>query len=73
MASNSVKSSESFWDKALKVGTSLQSSAAMFLPYLMQQNAYNYSNYPSIQLDDRTLDIINRNQRRRAAIGAMYR
>lgn len=73
VASNSVKSSESFWDKALKVGTSLQSSAAMFLPYLMQQNAYNYSNYPSIQLDDRTLDIINRNQRRRAAIGAMYR
>ena len=67
-----AKSSENFWDKFQKWGTSLQNAAALYSAYGNQQNNNTQTNtVPDFYFDQRTLDIMAKNQRRRAAIGAM--
>ncbi len=71
-ASTGVKSSGSFWDKASKIGSNMQSLAALYGQYANQNNYYNNNTIvPEFQYDARTLDIIRKNQNRRNAISGM--
>ena len=71
-ASTGVKSSGSFWDKASKIGSNMQSLAALYGQYANQNNYYNNNTVvPEFQYDARTLDIIRKNQNRRNAISGM--
>lgn len=72
IGTKAAKSSENFWDKFQKWGTSLQNAAALYSAY-GNTNNYNQTNntVPDFYFDQRTLDIMAKNQRRRAAIGAM--
>lgn len=66
---NSTKSSANFWDNFQKWGSSFQNVAALYSAY-GNQNIYNQSNsaVPDFYFDQRTLDIMAKNQRRRAAL-----
>ena len=67
------KSSANFWDNFQKWGSSLQNAAALFSAYGNQGNTQQTTTaVPDFYFDQRTLDIMAKNQRRRSAYAAMY-
>ncbi len=66
------KSSTNFWDNFQKWGSSLQNTAALFGSSGNQNYNQTTNSIPDFYFDQRTLDIMAKNQRRRSAYSGMY-
>ena len=70
ISQKTTKSSNNFWNEFQKWGSSLQNVAALYSAYDNQNNyAQSTSAVPDFYFDQRTLDIMEKNKKRRAALG----
>ena len=71
VSTKATKSSNNFWNEFQKWGSSLQNVAALYSAYGNQNNINQLtsSSVPDFYFDQRTLDIIAKNEKRRAALG----